>query len=369
MKILHLLQRPQLRGAEVFASQLAAHTINQGHEAILVFVYGGDMEKFPFSGTKYTLNGKGGLRRFADIAAWKKLQTIIREEQPDIIQANAGDTLKYAVLSKKICGWKQPIVFRNASTLSLYIKSKSAHLLNGFFFKHASKIISVSNTSAEDFARLYPEYKNMIETIPIGIEDSVNMKPAIAASEKTGPLLVHVGGFTFEKNHRGVIEIFEKFLEKHPTANLHLVGDGPLKKEIEQFVAAKNLTRSIVFHGFKKNPLDYIISADLLLLPSIIEGLPGVILEAFYCKIPVVAYDTGGIKEIVINQKTGRLIPKGQIAEFATAIEESLLHSPANDQMIQNAYDLTLRKYSNSNITKEFIHLYQSVVAEPAFTN
>lgn len=367
MKVLQLIQKPQLRGAEIFASQLSAHISQSGNTAILVSLFEGEAA-LPFDGTRTSLQGnpKG---RLLDIRAWKKLAEIIEDTKPDIIQANAGDTLKYAVFSKLLYRWKQPIVFRNASTISLYIKSMPKRIWNNFLFSFTDKIISVSKTSAADFAKLFPKQKHKIITIPIGIEHETLSKPhhgtVTTRSQMNGhPLqIVHVGGFTFEKNHAELIEIFELVLKKKAHAILNLVGDGPLKLKTEELVASKGLTTNVKFHGFQKNPLHFIRSADVLVLPSIIEGLPGVVLEAFYCKTPVVAYDVGGIKEVVKNKETGRLITQGDKDAFAVAILESAVHSPLNEKLIENAHRLVLSDYLNSKVVKQFITAYESLVS------
>ena len=367
MKVLHLIQRSQLRGAEIFASQLASHINRSGNTAVIVSLFPGNAD-LPFNGNIISLNGnsKG---RFHDIQAWKKLAQIIREEKPDVIQANAGDTLKYAVFSKILYRWKQPIIFRNASTISLYIKTWSQKVWNSFLFYFVHKIISVSNTSALDFSRLFPAYKNKVITIPIGIEhgeipEATNGKaPERVQLNGQGPRIVHVGGFSFEKNHAGLLEIFHLVLSREPAASLYLVGDGPLKQKTEETARAKGLASNVKFCGFQNNAMQYIRGADVLVLPSIIEGLPGVLLEAFYCKIPVVAYDVGGIKEIVKNNKTGRLIPKGDAQGFANAILEALQKTEKNQKLIANAYDLVITNYLNTQIANQFISVYKSVAS------
>ena len=367
MKILHLIQKSQLRGAEIFASQLASHINESGNTAIVVCLFPGHAD-LPFNGSIISLNGNPA-RRFYDLKAWKKLAGIIKNEKPDIIQANAGDTLKYAVFSKIIFGWKQPIVFRNASTISLYIKNWRQRTWNGFFFRFTYKIISVSNASAHDFSKLFPKHKHKVITIPIGIEHTDILKSVhIHANNRVhmngqGPRLIHVGGFTFEKNHAGLIDIFELVLKKIPSACLYLVGEGPLKKQTEEIVQSKRLDTNIKFCGFQTNAMDYIRKADVLILPSIIEGLPGVLLEAFYCKVPVVAYDVGGIKEIVINNETGRLVAKGNEAEFVQAILDALKSSPHNQQLIANAYELVTSQYLNTEIARQFLSIYKSVAS------
>jgi glycosyltransferase involved in cell wall biosynthesis len=363
MTILHLIQKPQLRGAEIFAAQLASHTHQHGHKAIMVFLFPGNVE-LPFEGKMINLGGSFS-HRLWNIKAWRRLAQIIKEEQPDIIQANAGDTLKYAVFSKLIFRWKQPIIFRNASTISLYIKTWPAKIWNGFLFRHADKIISVSNTSANDFARLFPALKNRIAIVPIGIEElSVAVNPGTDSKNGSRPYpeLIHVGGFTYEKNHVRLIAIFRQLLAIYPNACLRLIGDGPLRKEAEEIVRQAGLEGNIFFYGAQKDVLPWIGRADVLLLPSIIEGLPGVILEAFYCKIPVVAYDVGGVKEILINNTTGHLVNKGDESAFVNAIIDILCNEKKNSRMVTNAYQLVMEGYLNKLITKKFIGVYEAVV-------
>ncbi|HVG14934.1 MAG TPA: glycosyltransferase [Chitinophagaceae bacterium] len=367
MKILQLVQKRQLRGAEVFTAQLSTHIDQSGHKAILVFLYPGS-EELPFGGTMAQLDGNIK-KRFRDISAWRKLAGIIKKEKPDVIQANAGDTLKYAVFSKIIFRWKQPIIFRNASTISLYIKSRSAIFWNRFFFGYVHTIISVSNASALDFGKLYPVFKEKIITIPIGIEPGKpdDKEPRCIVndtqpSDTPGPVLIHVGGFTFEKNHVGLLSIFEIILQQRPDATLHLYGDGPLKGKIETLVAQKGLRSQVQFYGFQKNVLSEIRKADVLLLPSIIEGLPGVILEAFYCKTPVVAYDVGGISEVLINDETGRLTRKGDEQAFANSVLEALSNGEQNNYMVENAFSLVTTHYLNTHIASRFMNVYKSLV-------
>jgi glycosyltransferase involved in cell wall biosynthesis len=346
----------------MFASQLATHLNEKGHRCVMVFIFPGSAP-LPFTGVTKHLNGSSK-RRMWDIPAWRKLAQIIQEEKPDIIQANAGDTLKYAVFSKLLFRWKQPIVFRNASTISLYIKTAPARMLNGFFFKYASKIVSVSSTSAADFEKLFPQFRDRIVKVPIGIEEihfneAVNEHPLPHASK---PVLVHVGGFTYEKNHARLIEIFDGIRKKRPGASLHLVGSGPLQTQIEELIKQKGLEKQVQFYGFRNDAMQFIRNADVLLLPSIIEGLPGVILEAFYCKTPVVAYDVGGIGEVVINNKTGYLVPKGNEDAFVEQVLKALDKNPANDQLVQNAWQLVVNEYLNTRIAGKFVKVYESLM-------
>lgn len=351
MKIIQFIQRPQQRGAEIFACQLSNHLISFGHEVKIVTIFKGE-GKLPFNGEIINLNLTPG-KRFFDIAGWKKIASLIEEFQPDIIQANAGDTLKYVVFSKKIFRWKQPIVFRNASETGRYLKSSLQKRMNNFFYKNVDQVISVSKASEFDIIKNFPFLNGKTRVIPIGLEEKKLNK--IKFNPVDSKHIVHVGGFSFEKNHEGLLRIFKRLLEKSGNAHLHLVGDGPLRKKIEVLVKELKLSKNVTFYGFVSNPLDYIYSADVLVLPSIIEGLPGVILEAMYCKTPVVAYNVGGVSEI-LNESTGNLIEKNDETSFVNSVLKSV-KKPSEGQ-IQRAFELVLKDYMNEKISKKFTEAY-----------
>jgi glycosyltransferase involved in cell wall biosynthesis len=169
-----------------------------------------------------------------------------------------------------------------------------------------------------------------------------------------------VGGFSFEKNHEGLLKIFQVVLKRIPQLRLHLVGDGPLRAQIERQVKYSGLEQHVLFHGFVNNPLSYIVAADVLVLPSVIEGLPGVILEAMYCKVPVVAYNVGGIAEI-LDQRTGYLVKKDDEKAFAAAVVEAL-ENPSQSR-IQNANLLVNAEFMNRQIALKFVNSYKSLVS------
>lgn len=355
MKILHLIHKPQNRGAETFACQLSNHQKNIGHLVKIIAIYSGNA-KLNWEDAIESLAGQE--KKFFDWNAWKKLAEYIKDFQPDIVQANSGDTLKYAVFSKKIFSWKAPIIFRNASEVGQYLNTKFQKKFNIFLYRNVAGVASVSEKSRKDLIYHFSFLENKSIVIPIGLEN----KTAIAAA-KLGPAkynIVHVGGFSFEKNHEGLLRIFSEVLHIKRDIHLHLIGDGPLRSKIENLTRELGVQQHITFYGFVNNPLDYIKSSDLLVLPSKIEGLPGVLLEAMYCKTPVIAYNVGGISEIV-NKTTGSLIEKDNEAEFAKAIIKNLEHP--NDSQIAEAHSMVSRKFMNEKLAKQFLEFYHKVIS------
>ena len=355
MVIFQLIQKPQKRGAEIFAAQLSEELSKLGHRVYLISLFEGSSD-LPFSGEILHLN-RPLSKRWYDFSGWKMLAHLVKTYQPDLIQCNAGDTLKWAVISKILFGWKSLIVARNASTVSSYINSGFTKKINSYLYAKADAIVSVSKHSKNDLNQLFLSTSHKTTVIPIGINNK-QIRNVEWKSKKSLINIIHVGGFTFEKNHVGLLAIWESFLKLQPNAILHLFGDGPLRNEIEQKIIENGLQESIFLYGWIDNPIDYIAKADVLVLPSIIEGLPAVILEAMYCKTSVVAYNVGGVSEIV-SKETGYLIEKGNKLEFVKAINNSV--SQDCSDRIKFAYDFVNRNFNNQIISLRFENQYRKL--------
>lgn len=356
MRTLQLIQKKQYRGAEIFSCQLSNNLLELGHQVRVVSIYEGDAD-LPFKGVVESLD-RPMSKRYYDFRGWKMLAAIIKEYKPDILQANAADTLKYAIFSKIIHQWQTPVIFRNASASSFYIKDVFSKYLNRFLLERTSLVLSVSQASKKDLNQIFPFTEKFSQVLPVGVEGN-KMIGGLQAFDKTLKHIFHIGSFTKEKNHIRIIAIYEKVNKRMPGTLLHLIGEGPLFKEIQESVRQKKLQNSVVFHGGVRNPYTYLNEADLLILPSLVEGLPAVLLEAMYCKIPVIAFDVGGISEIV-TETTGSLVAFNDEEQFVELTLE-ILKKP-DQQKIENAYDMVANHYTNQHIAQKFLKAYDDLL-------
>jgi len=355
MKIIQIIQKPQNRGAEIFACQMANYHEKNGHEVLIISIFNGKAQ-LPWNKKIYSLGGNKNLR-YADFKAWKKLNKIVRNFEPDIIQANSGDTLKYTVLSKFFFRWTCPIIFRNASEIGKYLNSNIKIKINRFLFRYVNRVISVSEVSEKDFLNHFPFMKDRTEVIPVGLEFA-EVPGGVQFSPSKAKHIAHVGGFSFEKNHKGLLRIFKKVLELNSNVYLHLIGDGPLRQQIESEINFLELEKNIKLYGFVDNPLSYIKAANVLVLPSIIEGLPGVLLESMYCKTPVISYNVGGVSEIV-TPETGYLVKKNNESDFVSAILE-VLEKPDLIQ-VEKANIMVHKNFQNKDLADKFLKVYSKL--------
>ena len=102
------------------------------------------------------------------------------------------------------------------------------------------------------------------------------------------------------------------------------VGDGPLRKVLEQQIREKGLQNEVRILGWRSDVWSLMKAADMLVLPSHWEGLPNVILEAQAVGLPVAASDVDGCKELIEDRRTGRLFPPGDTQRLAEVVAEVL---------------------------------------------
>jgi glycosyltransferase involved in cell wall biosynthesis len=142
-------------------------------------------------------------------------------------------------------------------------------------------------------------------------------------------VVVHVGSFTPAKNHAALVDAAAVLLARRHDVAFVLVGDGPLRPAIAAAVAAHGLGASFRFTGNRDDVPALLRAADLLVLPSHWEGLPGVVLEALASGLPVVASPIAAVREIAGHAAGIRTADPASPERFARAIDEALGRAPA----------------------------------------
>jgi glycosyltransferase involved in cell wall biosynthesis len=135
--------------------------------------------------------------------------------------------------------------------------------------------------------------------------------------------MVAVGSFHIYKNQIFLLKVMKRLKDAGKTSFLlQLLGDGAERKKLQTFVDANELNEMVEFLGYVSDPGYYMNRAHALVHSAIDEPFGLILLEAMSCHIPIVAFNSGGIPEIVQHEKTGLLTTVNDIATFATAIEK-----------------------------------------------
>ncbi len=162
------------------------------------------------------------------------------------------------------------------------------------------------------------------------------------------PVLVSVGRLTPQKDFLTLLRAFALVRQTCP-AKLMIIGDGEEREKIEGLIRRLELLGDVELTGYLPNPYPYIRRSALFVLSSKYEGLPGVLIEAMYCGVPLIATDCpSGPREILDGGRHGRLVPVGDPETMASAIREGLrggIRKPSPDAWQPFSSQSVIRQY------------------------
>jgi glycosyltransferase involved in cell wall biosynthesis len=157
----------------------------------------------------------------------------------------------------------------------------------------------------------------------------------------TGPVIVTLGRLVEVKDHRTLIEAFAK-LDPDRECRLAIFGDGPLHDALERHAVALGVRDKILFGGYSDDPAACYAMADVFVLSSLSEGFGNVLVEAMSAGVPVVSTDAPhGPREILADGRYGLLVPVGDAAALAAAIEKTLDQPQAGPALQARAVDFS----------------------------
>jgi N-acetyl-alpha-D-glucosaminyl L-malate synthase BshA len=146
------------------------------------------------------------------------------------------------------------------------------------------------------------------------------------ASDRGSPVLFHVSSFRPVKRVVDLVEVLAA-VRRRTKARLMLVGDGPDRQKLMQRARELGVLRSLYLVGANVDFVDYLRHADAFLLPSESESFGVAALEALSCGVPVVAYEVGGLPDVV-TREVGRLVAPFDVEALAAATLEILSDEP-----------------------------------------
>lgn len=368
MKVLQLITKRQYRGAEVFAANLSRKLVSDGMDVLFVGLYAPPTADLKVIGAK-NMDLMGKPSSFLSLRLAFRLFKLIQKEKPDIIQANGSDTLKYSALIKLVFP-KLPIVYRNISIISSWIGSNK--LKKAFYktlFSRMSHVTAVGTAAIDDFKQTIAFAPEKCSVIRRGIPRyQINKDAARRALlaefhlPNTAKIAVHVGNFSPEKNHQFLIQVFSEIKKADTNIKLLLVGEGRLFDEVKTLIANHGLSETVFLAGFRQNIQEIFAGADIALMCSTVEGVPGVLLEAAAQKLPSLAVDVGGIREAVVNGQTGVVLPDHSITVFA----ENCIALINNENTLaaygELAYNYVKKEYDEAANYNAFLKLYKTLL-------
>lgn len=327
-RIAFLLPNMSGGGAERVALTLMTTFIDRGHEVDLVLMStrGELMAHLPSEVRVFDLKA----RRVRNML-WP-LIGYLRARRPDALQARMWPVTVIAIAARMLSRSSTRVVVSDHSYLSeayrhSLVKSTSLRLSVRAFYPFADARIAVSNGVAGDLASMAgmdrSRWRVIFNPVPsviaaAGATDDEPMWPENRAR------ILTVGSLKAPKNQALLVQALAK-LPPEREAHLMIVGEGPLRSELERLAGQLGVSGHVSFPGFKADPTPYYRSADLFVLSSDHEGFGNVLIEALQAGLPVVSTNCpSGPAEILGGGQFGKLVPCNDADALAEAIEAAL---------------------------------------------
>jgi glycosyltransferase involved in cell wall biosynthesis len=141
-----------------------------------------------------------------------------------------------------------------------------------------------------------------------------------AETKNGNPVIGTVGRLEPQKAIDDFLRAARIVKERFPQVSFMVVGDGPLREELQRLAITLGIEGSVLFAGWQENVAEYLAAMDIFCLPSRWEGFGIILLEAMAMRMPIVATRVGGVPEIVEEGKSGILVSPGNPAELADGL-------------------------------------------------
>lgn len=346
--VLQVITSTVRRGAERFAVALEPELVQRGLRVRTVALVDGGPGGFDVDVLGDTRLGLSTLRALRAEA-----------RRASVVIAHGSSTLPAAAIA--LAGLDVPFIYRNIGDPYYWGSSMARRLRSGAFLSRAAGVVALTSTTAGRITDHYRVDPERIHAIPRGIpEDQFPRRTAEDRRQARCDFGFHgeeriavcVGALSPEKNNTLAIDALALLPERW---HLLIAGDGPDEAQVRGAAGERGDGR-VQMLGQVQRPAELMTAADVLLLPSDTEGLPGVVIEAGLVGVPAVSTDVGFIRDIVADGVSGHLVPVGDAEAMAAAV---LAAEPNLDQLGAEAFTRCQRGFSMRSAADRWFDVLQ----------
>ncbi len=356
MKIVQIIPSFGLGGAEIMCENLVYSLAKQGHLVEIISLYTlrtPISERLEQRGFEILYLGKN---RGIDLSMIPKIAKELSKIKPNVIHMHL-DTAKYvypAVKRVKINAVCVYTVHNMADKDSFGLSCK----VNKFLFKrNIMHPVALSSIVQESIASFYGLDKTCIPIVYNGIDLNKCIK------KNTYDLgefvkIIHVGRFSEQKNHKGLLLAFSKIHNIFPNSILQLIGEGNDRMKMEEYAKSLGIRDKVQFLGLQSDVYSFLSQADLFVLPSIYEGIPITIIEAMGSGMPIVATAVGGVPDMLEDNKNALLVDI-DTESIVNSCVKLLKNKKMRKQLGQNALNAS-NKFSSDFMAEQYCRVYNN---------
>nr|WP_303652885.1 glycosyltransferase [Paludisphaera mucosa] len=304
-------------------------------------------------------------RRKVDPFALGRLTRLIRAGKFDVVQTWIFAANAYGRIAARRAG--TPVVVTAEMAVDLW-KGRIERAVDRRLATSCDKLVGNSN-AVVDYYRKLGVPAERLEMIYSGVADEAppQVDPAAVRAEIGFPpdasLALFAGRLAPQKRVGDLLKVLDLLQHVQPDLRTAIVGDGPMRAELEKLAGRYDLVDRVRFLGHREDVPRLMAAADVVVLTSEYEGLPNVVLEAMMLSKPVVATAAPGTTEVVADGLTGMLAPIGDIPALAKVLR-NLIRDPARARALGAAgRERALAEFNDGAMIARFADLYERLAA------
>jgi len=175
-----------------------------------------------------------------------------------------------------------------------------------------------------------------------------------------------IGRLSSEKGHRYLLKGASQILARFPETHFLIAGEGPERDRLESLATSLGIDHTVSFLGYRSDVATIMAASDVVVLASLTEGCPNVLIEAMSLGRPVVATAVGGVPEIVRHGETGLLVPPRDANAIARAVLEFLSNSTQARQLGSNGQEVMMREFHIDVLARKLASVYRELLGQHA---
>lgn len=366
MRVLHIIDHIGTGGAQEIILQLLEGLPKNEIQQDVVYFFNKHHFKNEFiqQGARVTSLGDRTYKlvNFFDIKPVIKLYRLLSINKYDIVHIHLYYSYFLGTLVARLTNCKKIIYTMHAVKDQLPFFSFSLMKLISPFI---NKFVSEVELSKQELIDLLGEEK--IYHIPIGtptpgkiIIDGKKIRQEFNIKDDA-VIVLNIARLHKQKGHHLLLQSFKKILKHNSKAHLIIVGDGKEEQSLK-IQAAKLVVQSrVTFTGYRRDLDDFYATADIYAISSLNEALGMVTIQAMIRAKPVVAFDTGSFREVIIDGKTGFLVPPKNINAFADKIIFLSHNRKKAEKIGKQAKIIVEQKFSLHSFLLNYYNLYKNL--------
>lgn len=301
----------------------------------------------------------------ADCRALWTLWRLIRRMPADIVHTHSSKAGFLGRLAARAAGAPHIVHTPHGHIFDGYFSAMATRLfslLERLAARWTDRIITLSDQEARDHLARGIGRPGQFVTIPSGVElDAVSTAPP-ARLVAGGPVVGAVARLVPVKGLHHLLDAAPAVLRGCPETRFLLVGDGEMRPALEEQARALGLTDRVTFTGFREDVPSVMGGMDVVVLPSLNEGMGRVLVMAMALGKPIVATRVGGVAELLAHGEAGLLVPPRDPRALAEAIT-TLLQDPSRARSLAEAGRRRASRYSAASMLDALAKLYREVVS------